>query len=712
MKKRELSKISRPEADSQMIDLANKLTDMNYIATVEETILDNKKVLILNLFKIATLKNNNSEAELRIFFSDEDYITQDLTVSNVRWKTASMASMFQYGMKFFKWGSLGNWESRIFIYTQDEQELIDKFFEAYRREDDMDTFSAVRYFQQKVMDRRLEEKYRKETDPIDTLMETVGEVPEDFENWINKEVMSFSHYLFYKAINKNEVEAVCSQCKNEMLIDRRQHRVYNNEKGVCPACGKKVTYKAQGKCGRIRDERWASYVEKRENGFLWRSFIVIRIYEKNKYPEYEQYVYESARKFYEFKDKDELISDNYEYIEYKQSGNTRWCHSEGKIMCGQTTLYHRNLTEVWKDTPLKYSALEILSKNTSGKAKQYEKGMRKFLIHPFVEWFIKMGLNNLTEYVFGSFGYNNVINYNGKTIYDILKLNKVNTRILQQLDGGWEILRLLQVSQEVGFTFKAEELQKYYEAFGCNTELLKQANRKTTLHKIVRYIEKESENYGIGDRGKRWNYSFNRYNQREDIRIERKQNMAHDWLEYLDWCKALKYDLNNMFIYMPRNFKAVHDRTAKEYQELMDKKAAKEKKRREREAKRKMEQAKKAMSEIFAENADVKDAFAIKGKGLILRVPQSADEIKEEGSKLHHCVGTYVERVARGETMILFIRKDSDPDTPYYTLEWQNNQVVQCRGSHNKNMTAEVKAFVEVFEKKMLENIGKKKKVS
>lgn len=163
---------------------------------------------------------------------------------------------------------------------------------------------------------------------------------------------------------------------------------------------------------------------------------------------------------------------------------------------------------------------------------------------------------------------------------------------------------------------------------------------------------------------------------------------------------------------MPRNFKAVHDRTAKEYQELMDKKAAKEKKRREREAKRKMEQAKKAMSEIFAENADVKDAFAIKGKGLILRVPQSADEIKEEGSKLHHCVGTYIERVARGETMILFIRKDSDPDTPYYTLEWQNNQVVQCRGSHNKNMTAEVKAFVEVFEKKMLENIGKKKKVS
>lgn len=707
MKKRELSKIPRPEATQEMITLANNLENMNYIGTVEETRLDNKKVLILNLFKIESLKNNSSEAELRIFFTDTDYITQDLTVSNVKWKTASMAYMFQYGTKFFEWGNYGNWKSRIFTYTQEEQKLLDQFFKVYKRKDDVDIFSAVRYFQQKVMDRRLEEKYRKETDPIDALMETVGEVPEDFENWINEEAMSFSHYLFYKAINKHEVEAVCSQCKNEMVIDRRQHRVYNNEKGTCPFCGKKVTYKARGKCGLIRDERWASYVEPRTNGFLWRSFFVVRRYEKDKYPNYEQSVFEETRRFYEFKN-GKLESDNYEYTGYRQSGKIRWCHSEGKIISSKTTLYYKNLPEIWKDTPLKYSALEILSKNNPGVAIMYEEGMEEFLIHPFVEWLIKMGLNDLTKYIFESYGYENVVNYYGKTIYDILKLNKVNTRILQQLDGGWKILRLLQVSQEIGFTFKPEELQKYYETFECNTELLKQVNRRTSLHKIVKYIAKESQQYPIGDRACRWSYSYNRYNEREDIRIERKQNMAHDWLEYLGWCEALGYDLDNMFIYMPRNFKVVHDRTAREYQEFMDKKAVKEKKRREREAKRKMEQAKKAMAEIFSKNADVKDAFAIKGKGLILRVPQNAEEIKAEGAALHHCVGTYVEQVARGQTMILFIRKATEPDKPYYTLEWKNNRVVQCRGSHNKDMTSEVKGFVEVFEKKMLENIEKK----
>lgn len=706
MEKRKLSKIPRPIATEEMIILANELNDMNYIGTVEESIYDNKKVLILNLFKISTLKNNNSEAELRIFFTDSDYITQDLTVSNVKWKTSSLYNMDMCGRKFTIWNrEKREYQSAIFL-SSEEQKQLENFLAAYVKEQNSNILDTIFRFQNHVMEQRLKEKHKKETDPIDALMATVGEVPPDFFSWINEEAMSFSHYLFYKAKNKCEVEAVCSHCKKKIIFDRTKHRVYNNEKGMCPSCNKKVTYKARGKCGIIRDERWASYVEPRANGFLWRSFLVIRRYEKDNYPNYEQSIFEETRRFYEFKN-GKLESDNYEYTGYKQSGKIRWCHAERKSISIETTLYYKNLHEIWKDTPLKYSALEILSKNNPGTAIQYESGMREFLAYPFVEWFIKMGLNNLTKYIFESYGHNNAINYYGKTIYDILRLNKVNTRVLQQLDGGWKILRLLQTSQKIGFIFKPELLQRYYEVFECNTELLKQENRKATLHKIVRYIEKESEHYSIGDRGKRWNYSFNYHEQRDDIRIDRKRNMAHDWLEYLEWCKELKYNLDNMFIYMPKNFKKVHDRTYREYQEMLDKKATQEKRRKERAAKKKMEQVQKAMEEIFAQNADIKDAFSIRGKGLILRVPKDAEEIKAEGEALHHCVGTYVERVARGETMILFIRRVTEPDKPYYTMEWRNNRVVQCRGSHNKDMTADVKAFVEVFEKKMLES-GKK----
>lgn len=292
----------------------------------------------------------------------------------------------------------------------------------------------------------------------------------------------------------------------------------------------------------------------------------------------------------------------------------------------------------------------------------------------------------------------------GKTIFDILGLTKVNTRILQALDGDNKVLRLLQVSQSIGLQFKAEQLKEYYETFGCNTELLKQVNRKVSLHKLVKYIAKESERYPIGEKGCCWKYTYMRYKEREDPRIERKKNMAKDWLEYLEWCQELKYDLNNKFFYMPNNFRKVHDRTYKEYQALQDKKAAEEKARREKEAYRRMKKIERAMEDIFKKNEGV-DAFSIAGKGLILKVPKSADEIRAEGAALHHCVATYVDRVAKGKTVILFIRKAKEPDKSYYTLEWNGERVVQCRGFKNCDMTPDVKAFTKVFEEKMLEKL-------
>lgn len=383
-----------------------------------------------------------------------------------------------------------------------------------------------------------------------------------------------------------------------------------------------------------------------------------------------------------------------------------------KIACMECILYPGNLPQAWEHTPMKYSALEVLSTNLPTVSMRYEDAIEKYMEFPKMEWICKMGLNKIAKGLINSrySGYQTgKVNVKGNTIYEILGLTKVNTRVLQAVDGNHDVLRLLQVAQKIGLQFKTEQIQEYYETFGCNTDLLQQANRKTTLHKIVKYITKECENYPMGEQGGCWQYSYMRYTEREDPRIERKRNMAKDWLEYLNWCKDLKYDLDNMFIYMPKNFKKVHDRTAKEHQELMDRQAAKEKARREREAKRRMEQTKKAMSEIFKESKDCKDAFQIKGKGLLLVVPKTADEIKAEGAALHHCVGGYVDRVARGETNIFFVRKSTEPDKPYFTMEWNNNHIIQCRGSHNCGMPPEVEAFVKAFEKKMQDTINENK---
>lgn len=721
MDKRKLSAVPRAKATPDMLEIAESLDGLRHIVTAE--LLEDDKILLLYFYEIASLKKGKTEAAFRTFLSKDDYITQDLKVSKVKWKTSSFINMD--GVYFWEshWNKKKHgfdYTETVFIRTSEEKALISDYFKKYETKTRrLEPWDRIYEFQESVKKKRLLAKYKKETNIIDAAMEPIKQVPKEFFNWVWEDGMSFSRYLIYKSSGKEKAECECTYCKKTGVVDRKGIRLRNNEIGKCPFCGSKVTIKAKGKLSYQNNEnRWFVYVDPTADGFVFRYFYAVRNIRSDKYltncPEQSrvnEWIQEYSRSIYTFSGKEKKKCVSYEWREYKQSGITRWCPDEGKIACMECILYPGNLPEAWAHTPMKYSGLEYLSRNASTKTCRYEDAIEGYLRYPKLEWICKMKLNNLAVHLINHEcrGYTSgvgKVNLKADTIYKILGLNKVNTRILQEIDGNTYHLRLLQVAQQIGHNFKPEELKEYYDTFACNTDLLKRSNRKVTLYKLVKYISKESEKYPLGDSGRCCNYACMRYHEREDPRIERKKNMAKDWLEYLDWCKSLKYDLDNMFIYMPKNFKAVHDRTATEYQALQDRKAAAEKRRREAAAKRAMEQTKKAMAEIFKQNEGV-DAFSIRGKGLILVVPQNGDEIRAEGAALHHCVGGYVERVARGETNIFFIRKAGEPDKPYFTMEWRNNDVVQCRGSYNRDMPPEVKAFVQAFKKKMLEAIEK-----
>lgn len=718
MEKRKLSAIAREKASRDMMEIAGRLKGMRHIVTAR--LVDEDKILLLNFYDISELAKGKEGAAFRTFLSHEDYITQDLRVEKVKWLTASFYMMNGFDVYDSTWSKEKNCYERkelIFIRSNEEQELITTFFKEYADPHDKSVpWSAVNRFQEKVKAARLTTKHKKETDLIDAVMEPVKQEPEEFRSWAFDSAMSFSRYLIYQEIEKGIAQCECTHCGKIGLVNRTEIRLMNNEKGICPFCGSKVTIKAKGKLPyRIKDERWVAYVDPTNEGFIWRYFYVYR--EIHKYPEetighkrISQGMKEYGRQFYSFPNgKPEY--DPYEYAQFKQSGKIRWCHGEGKIPCWKCVLYPGNLPQAWEHTPMKYSALEILSENIPTVSLRYELGIQRFLEFPELEWLCKMGLNQLAKGIINATyqGATGKINMKGGTIYKILGLNKVNTKILQAVDGNYDELHLLQAAQTVGLQLKPDQLKEYYETFGCNTDLLQQANRKVSLHKLVKYIGKESERYPLGEKSGCRMYAYMRYQEREDPRIERKRNMTGDWLEYLGWCKTLKYDLDNLFIYMPNNFKKVHDRIAKEYQALQDKKAAAERKRQETLARKRMEQTQKAMEEIFKKNEGA-DAFSIKGKGLILVVPKNGDEIKAEGEALHHCVGGYVNRVASGETNIFFIRKAEAPGESYFTLEYRDNRVIQCRGLHNCDMPPEVKAFVKVFERKMRDSVQRQGK--
>lgn len=76
-------------------------------------------------------------------------------------------------------------------------------------------------------------------------------------------------------------------------------------------------------------------------------------------------------------------------------------------------------------------------------------------------------------------------------------------------------------------------------------------------------------------------------------------------------------------------------------------------------------------------------------------------ELLMEGSILHHCVGSYVDSVSEGREYILFLRKTSEPETPYFTVDvTPDGNVRQIHGLHNCNMNDDVKPFVEAWAKK------------
>lgn len=58
----------------------------------------------------------------------------------------------------------------------------------------------------------------------------------------------------------------------------------------------------------------------------------------------------------------------------------------------------------------------------------------------------------------------------------------------------------------------------------------------------------------------------------------------------------------------------------------------------------------------------------------------SGEDLVKEGAFLHHCVGTYRERMARKESYIYFLRKSNDKETPFYTME-----VVKRNGRYSLN---------------------------
>lgn len=151
----------------------------------------------------------------------------------------------------------------------------------------------------------------------------------------------------------------------------------------------------------------------------------------------------------------------------------------------------------------------------------------------------------------------------------------------------------------------------------------------------------------------------------------------HDYTDYIRFADDLGYDLDRFEVRFPNDLKAAHDKAAAEM------------------AKKQESVNKEKFLKQYKKNSKYEFHF----QGLMIVPCKDQDELINESEKLHHCVRTYADRVAKGETAIFFIRNEEKKDDPYVTLELKNKSIVQIRGDHNRN-PKEVFNFVKEWKKK------------
>ena len=189
----------------------------------------------------------------------------------------------------------------------------------------------------------------------------------------------------------------------------------------------------------------------------------------------------------------------------------------------------------------------------------------------------------------------------------------------------------------------------------------------TTPHRFMRYVDGQTR----------------RLTARTDLgrRYQNTYDVVREYADYLDLCRKLEFPLSDSVLF-PRDLQKAHDRAAAQWKQELD---------------AKMRRDFHAAMESVRLHAD----FEL--DGMVVLCPQSPEDIIQEGQALHHCVGTYVDRVAKQECVILFLRRAAEADKPFYTLEIRNRKVVQARSANNRPATPKVQRFLDQWEREVLQ---------
>ncbi|GAV13256.1 PcfJ domain-containing protein [Paenibacillus sp. NAIST15-1] len=492
------------------------------------------------------------------------------------------------------------------------------------------------------------------------------QISSEIVDYATNVVLLKSRYIFVKRV-KGIQFGYCTHCKENFVTPEM---LKHNDSTSCPKCNSECTVKASGiSRKRLADFAFFMWYEKstqNPKAIIARGMHVLRDYSgdyqevETKYRCNHMYLFEPG---------------NSELYEWAYGG---WTKRKSIISQFETSMIRtacfisqENIKSAVSGTPFQYSTWE----------RYFDRGyyaqtdMVKFFDlaarYPCIEYLTKLGMHGfITTKLDGGQTYG-AVNWHGKSIEKVLRLTKAEAKEWLRLSykGDAESLHSYQHFKKLGLGFsfdQARELSQFSRGAGrYNRERLQPLLKRGSLQRILRYFLKQLD-------AKR--YSSASY-------------VFSDWKDYLGECEELGMDLSSESVVFPNDLRVAHQKTM-------------------RSIKIKRDEAVNTRIKQLVKKLGSKYSFT--HNGLFVRLAGSSIELFDEGEALSHCVGRYAELYSNGKTTLLVIRRESEPDTPFYTMEVNDGKVLQCRGLKNCSMTPEVKAFVERF---IDEKLTKKKRI-
>ena len=631
------------------------IPDIQYVLRSRVRNISGKRLLVIYFIPVKAAAAGNTTPKYVVFQGKDDFITlENCENGKTRWRTAKTRWMDDITRSACAFLSLN--DSKRVIRSCNPKAAV--------------AFDALSHLQYKIRTAQEDQRRINAKKKIAELMRPVDRrpLPKNLLSWAQWNVIPAHIFYQYKK-GKRHMDGYCTRCKTDVVVESPRH----GKTGICPNCRAEVTFRAAGKSKRVYEQETVQVLQHIGDHLVSRICKLTVSFRDYRNP--QVYFWEAARIFCAVKE-GKYSDERYYNAVYPEPITpwkkgprpvfSRYIYSFNADLCGH--VYPRNLSVALKGTPWQYSQLKEFYQHfrTNMTVSSY---LYAYFKRPAIEYLIKLGLFRLAQSaVYGDESpgtyHRSAFDWNGKNLREILRVDKVYLPVLKEIDANAHALYMLQKLIEKGKPVDTALLRWCQEHRINDEDMLECCLQYATPYKLMKYLNGQAEKYPS-----------------QPYRASPVRKVFGWYYDYIRFCKDLGYDLTDDFILFPRDVKDAHDRAS----EMFDQKKA------------------QIFNEKIAAQYDaLVDQYQMSRAGLMVIPPKSATEIVEEGQKLHHCVGGYVSRVAKNECTILFLRKEEQPDTPYYTMELRDGSVQQLRGDRNCDPTPDVDAYMELWKKEKL----------